>query len=89
METVEIRTIKFEGYEYCFKEEKDSDFKVWIKIIKSKVNWLRLDEAKTWWSRGRTQWPVKSVKAETVDRKMEGFEYGRSGPYAVVSEVLI
>lgn len=68
-----------ESDESCHKEGKDSDFKVWIKIIMKEVSYICLGEAKA-------QWRVRSMKAETVRTLLAGFEYGRSGPNVVVSE---
>lgn len=81
-ETVEIGEI-IEGNEHWYKKAKGSDFKVWIKIIKKEVNFVKLGNAKTQWRRGRTQWPLRSVKAETVERIIAGFEYRTKEPHSV------
>lgn len=57
----------------------DKNFKVWIKIIKREVKWLRLGGANTHGDRGRLPWAIKFVKGETVSGIIAGAELGSKG----------
>lgn len=63
-ETVVIEKAILEGDAFRHEDTKDSDFRLWVKATRRQVNWLKLGEAKIWWSRSIALWPLKIVKCK-------------------------